>query len=376
VVGPAVVVAAPPPAAPSTAAPPKAVPGETAPQSAQGGLVFKAHQDTNMMGPAGRLPVDLEVMASATGDLDGDGAMELLVLARKNMLVFTQVEDRFVLKDSLQPSRGTWFLKVSAGDLDGDGRDEICISSENGARAESSLWTWTGRFEKRHELKGHLRITPSGTSQKPLLLFQASLSDAENFFSGAIWVMDHDAKGKPIKKKPLSIPQSAQFYSIVFDDINADGSAEALFLGRITLRERGRLMLGDAGGKILWQSEEDFGGTNNLIVVEDYSSGAQDLRIPLNSGPVLMDTDGDGSREVVVVENLATADFMKVKRYKKSRLSVFKIAGMGLTPLLASAENPYHVVDMQVDDGVLYIATHELRSASWNKPSGEVMWFK
>jgi hypothetical protein len=104
------------------------------------------------------------------------------------------------------------------------------------------------------------------------------------------------------------------------------------------------------------------------------SSGER--RIPLNPSPVVMDTDSDGRNEVVVVKNLAFADFVKLKSYSSSSLTVYKAEGRGLEPFFNSGENEYSVVDMHAEKGVLLIATHEPPLTVFSDESGKILWFK
>jgi hypothetical protein len=209
-----------------------------------------------------------------------------------------------------------------------------------------------------------------------LILFQESRPQAKDFFFGKIWIMDYGNNGIPLKQKPLIVPKGTQFYTVVLGDINGDGSMEILSLGPVNLRERGPLTLSSAAGDILWQSTETYGGTNNLVLANDWDADTGEVRIPLNPGPVLLDSDGDGSLEVVVARNLSKAEFITVKTFSKSVLTVFKAEGTALKPLLTSGENKYPVMDMHVEKGVLLIATHKPKLSSFSKKSGRMLWFE
>ncbi|MCF8095867.1 MAG: VCBS repeat-containing protein, partial [Desulfobacteraceae bacterium] len=220
-----------------------------------GGIFLEQQKSSLMIEPDGSLPLDMAVMAFDTGDLNGDGSMELVVLARKQVRIYTRSQDGFALQDTLKPSSGRSFLQVSTGDADGNGKDEVCIVSGHGIRAESSVWEWDGEFKRLYERNGHLRITKLGNNGNPVMLFQESLSQEDSFFYGDIWVMKIDRQGNPVKEKALALPDGAQFYSIIFRDIIGDNQMETLFLGRINARQRGLLHLGNAEGQTIWQSD-------------------------------------------------------------------------------------------------------------------------
>jgi hypothetical protein len=74
------------------------------------------------------LPMDPPPYALATGDLDGDGAAELLVVDLAGTLhVLAQDDGGLVATSSMPIATAThWF---ETGDLDGDGRDEVLLGS-------------------------------------------------------------------------------------------------------------------------------------------------------------------------------------------------------------------------------------------------------
>ena len=144
-------------------------------------IKVKPYQEAVLADPDGTLELEMEIMVADTGDLDGDGQMELVVLSSKEVVVYTRSQGRFELKDRMKRSFGQSFIQLSVGDTDGNGRDEVCIVAVKSQQAKSSIWKWTGKFEKLYELEGHLRITPAGEKKKEQLLYQESQPVASDF---------------------------------------------------------------------------------------------------------------------------------------------------------------------------------------------------
>ena len=77
--------------------------------------------------------------------------------------------------------------------------------------------------------------------------------------------MDLDGSGRLVKKEPLSVPDGTQFYTVVFEDLDGDGTMETLSLGKLDVRYRGHLVVSSITGEILSKSAETYGGTNNTV---------------------------------------------------------------------------------------------------------------
>lgn len=355
----------------------KAVPKRPSLETAVVDVEEKKPSESFLMEPDGKLNVRMEVMASDSGDLNGDGRTELVILGRERILIYSKEGDKFALKDNLKPSFGTWFLKVSVGDVDRNGMEELCVVSLDGGRAQSTVWEWKGEFKRLYKHKGHLRITDDKDNKRSVILFQNSSPQEDKFFLGDIWVMGLDDKGRPVKQRSLNLPKGAQFYTIVFIDLEGDGKQETLSLGWVNIRERGELILCNTAGEVLWKSAETFGGTNNLVRIEYSESVKGEVRIPLNFRPVLIDSNRDGKNdEVIVVRNSSKADLVKNLLYEKSKFTILKIDVKGLSYFWTSHENGYSPVDMHAEGGALFVATHEPRITNFSKESGRIIWFE
>ncbi len=87
---------------------------------------------------AGRVDLGgVQPSALVTGDLDGDGGTELLVLApeRYAVVVAGATDPGFVLVDDLEvPVKDVWLDRIAIGDVNGDGAPDAVVSDGSGHR--------------------------------------------------------------------------------------------------------------------------------------------------------------------------------------------------------------------------------------------------
>jgi TolB-like protein len=118
------------------------------------GLFARPAETTQYFKPAGRQNLSMGVMSLDSGDLDGDGTPELVVLGREALLVYAIKEKGLELRSKFDSSVGQDFLKVSVGDMDRNGKAEVYLLSYYGSQGKSTVLEWTGKFKKRTSLCG------------------------------------------------------------------------------------------------------------------------------------------------------------------------------------------------------------------------------
>lgn len=325
--------------------------------------------------PTGFKPMGMDFTACDTGDLDGDGEIELVVLSQDKLQIFTKTDETLELKSSLSPGFGSDFFKVSVGDADQNGMAEICVVSRSGeSRPKSTVYEWNGTFKKRYEQIGHLQITRSRNNGEAKILFQDSTSI--NFFSGEIWLMEQDKAGALIKKQKIKGLEDAQFYTLIFFDLNKDGKEEILGLGKPDQSQTARLHIWDKDGEFLWRSEDQFGGTNNIIKL--YQGTRRDpIDVPINSKPVVVDVNGDGKEEILIIKNIPSVKMLEnFKIFVKANLTAFEIDGIEPVSLWTSKEIEYCITDMQMAGETLFLVGHKGRMAKFGRQVGRIMWIE
>jgi hypothetical protein len=344
---------------------------QQAPAALEKGLAFKPTSEYQEFKPTYTIPTSMEVMAFDTGDLNGDGMVELAVLGRKNLAIYQGQGERFVLKDELEPSFGEEFLKVSVGDCDGNGKAEIYVVGLSGLRARTTVLEWNGAFETLYRKTGHLQAMRNPAGGKSLLLFQNST--VTNFFSGDIYNMDYAGGNTVTRADELATPRAVQFYTLTRYDLDGDGNHE--WLG---LRGDERLYVWDQNGEVLWKGDEQIGGTNNAINAgEKQGPGYDPPRVPMNSRLLITDIDGDGKGEVLATKNIPLVKYVKdLKIYTKSHLIAFKIEGTSLVPAWTTRQIDYCLVDIQAQGPTLFLAGQKPKVTAFGEGSGLIMWFE
>jgi len=348
------------------------------PEEIEKGLLLKPTKEYQGFKPTGKISIGMSIMAFDMGDLDGKGGAELLVLARKKLLLYTRQGASFVLKDTLEAGFGEDFLKVSVGDTDNNGKAEIYLVSFYGTGARSTVLQWSEGFTKLDRWTGHLRAVKDHVSSKSLLLFQDSKFN--EFFSGRIYFMNYEKGGKLTKGEQLPELKGGQFYTLALFDLDKDGVLEWLGLGEPDLGEQSKLYVWDKQGDTLWRGDKKLGGTNNAIrsgEVVCKSCGDLPPRISFNSRLLITDIDGDGNREILAIKNLPLLKYLhNIKIYTKSRLIAYRIEGASLSPAWTSMDIDWCLTDMQLQGQNLFLAVQKGKWSHLSKGSSQIMWFE
>jgi len=340
------------------------------PSAMEKGLVFKPTREYEGLKPTGKISVDMAVMAFDMGDLDGDGEAELVILGRKKLLVYGKKGESFVLRDSLKPSFGEDFLKVSVGDADNNGRPEIYLVSRYGTRARSTVLEWAGEFKRLNRRIGHIQAVKDPGMGKPLLLFQDSRVD--EFFSGRVYGMNYSKEGKLEKGQKLPKLRGIQFNTLALFDLDRDGDPEFLGLG-----EDSRLQAWDKQGNTLWSGDKRLGGTNNAIRLGSAHPDDPPSRISFNSRLLITDIDGDGNKEILAIKNIPLVEhLLHFKVFTKSHLIAYRVEGTSLFPAWTTGDIDYCLTDMQAEGRTLFLAAQKAKMSNIHKGSGLIMWFE
>jgi TolB-like protein len=334
------------------------------------GLFFSPTAESYGFNPKGYSNMRARVVSLATGDLDGDGGVEIVMATQSRLIVASREGDTLALKDTLSVRMGETFLRVSAGDMDGDGKAEIYLVGLYGKRAQSTVYTWEGRFRRVLQQYGHLNLVRDAWLNRQVLLYQGS--EINTLFSGDIHTMAMDTDGTLERRDALAL-EDVQLYTLAYADLNRDGISD--FLG---LDQNGHLHLWDESGTVLWKGSKDLGGSNNVVEIGERSEPTTGpLPTEINGRVIVADIDGDGTREVVAAKNIPNIALIKRMRvYKRSRLIAYKVENSTLEQAWTTREIQYAIADLQQQGGTIYVAAHKGEYSKMSSGSSRILWFE
>jgi TolB-like protein len=345
------------------------------PEEEAKGLFFKKSAESSAFRPTGRASVKTGIMSLDVGDLDGDGQPEILVLSREALMIYVRREKSLMLKETLRADRTEEFLKVSAADIDGNGRPEIYLVSFYGKRAQTSVWEWPGKFTRKLDREtGHFHVLRNQGGGKATLIFQDSGID--NLFMGKIWQMGYDQGGKLVRKDPLPEMKGAQIYTLTLFDYDRDGKSEYLALGEPGLDHSAPLEVWNLQGNRLTKLDEKLGGTNNFIRSGKKNPDEQPPANLVNGKIAVMDVDGDGKKEILVIANNPLVGKLDFVIYYDGSIIALKTEGSSLVQAYKSGKIRYCLTDMQVYGETLYISAAEAEITNLEEGAGRILWYE
>jgi hypothetical protein len=320
--------------------------------------------------PAGRVSLGMGVMAFDTGDLDGDGLPELVVLGREKLLIYDRKDKALEFRGGLDTSLGEEFLKVSVADVSGDGKAEIYLVSSGGMRAESSIYEWAGKLRRISKTGGHLRAVKAGNAG-PVLLSQDSV--VSHYFSGSISVMAFDgAKALTPKEKLPEFKEGVQFYTLT--PLDPKRGKNTLYVG---LNLDSYVCLWDGNGTLLWRSKDKVGGTNNTLNPARSYASDYIQEIQFNSRILVKDIDRNGKNEIVVIDNVPLSKHVKaLSVINESSLVAYTREAAGLSPLYNTGTFPFCLTDLQQEGKTLYLAAQKGKIMKFGAGAGAILWFE
>lgn len=259
-------------------------------------------------------PIPSMIVSMDTGDVDGDGLMEIVTVSRTSLAVFQFNETRFAKLADYDFKKTYKMHAVNLADFNGDGRMEIYVSGNYRDRAASSIFTWdksSGLHQKAADIPWYLRpVDKPGSGM--ILAGQKSSRDVERgFVRGPITkLVVYPGLNGVREEATLPLPRNTRLFDFTWVDLEGDGLHE---LAAVDQREK--LLVYDSSNSLIWVSELDYGGSRNFFgpaisdaydnrtLVGDDQKQFDRLMVYIPTRIVAADVDRDGKQEIIIGRN-------------------------------------------------------------------------
>lgn len=281
---------------------------------------------------SGTLPGD--VVSAALSDTDLDGKRELVAAYPEAIAVY-RVEGDELREKARIPNAGPGLFRVDVADVTRNGIADIVATRYADGIAHSDIWQFDGKeFRKiSSDLPYFLRAADLGP-EGIVLLGQAS--DPATVFKGPVFRVAIDNNGKTVAKdgdRPLPLPEGTFLYG--FTSLRKGKGVRYA-----VLTDRNRIRYLDEVGKELWVGLDAVSGTETILQ-------GTDRRVQIPGRMAAVDLDGDGTDELLVLNDLVAAGtyFESLKVFTGAEILCFAQGDAGLqlawrSPLLdASARD-------------------------------------
>ncbi len=246
------------------------------------------------------------------GDVNGDGATEIVTVSYKKVSVFKRQGAGLRLLGSYHGTKMDKFVWCCLVDLDDDGRDEIVVTNmrnknmtkggfENSferadtafSEPSSFILKWNNR--KLMVIKDKLPYFLNTISLNGHRLLIGQRQDPSRGFGKKVYEMAFkDGTVEPVR--PLNLPKYCNVFNFAIADIDSDGSDEyAVILAN------NKLAIFESNGSRIWKSRRRFGATTNYVIgkIDDPRFNVRDYYY-LPTPILVTDLNDDGSVELVV----------------------------------------------------------------------------
>lgn len=313
----------------------------------------------------------------AIGDVDGNGAIELVTSDGTNIRVYSmkdELQEIWVVKGDAEEQH----LSVDVLDVNHDGKAEIFVTALSGGRVPGMQ---TGDS-----------LVPSGKNMERVISYVVEYDPASGYrriagplpyflrvsggrllmqkftseiiFTGQVYEGQwSDGQYRPVK--PLKLPAGVNIYGFAMVDWDNAGKAHVL-----TYDDRGHLNLYDEQGNFLWKSSVTYGESAQSFSKKSDSPVGGESRWHVRGRLVTLQSKR--GQEVLALERIPYINVMPGAGVKGAELYSLWWDGSDMEETAVLREIPGSVTDFRVENGEVYlVAGGNLVSLMKNAASGE-----
>ena len=304
-------------------------------------------QQSGRKGFATHLKFKGQINALAVGDVNKDGVLQVVTATDSDVIIYKMDGNRLLVDKKLEFPSSNRIVALDIADINQNGTPEIFVTSLNILREnlQSFVLEYSGSAYKTiTDKESYYYRVINGPDQSKLLLGQKA---ATHPFKGSIYTLTASGNAY-VRGKPLAMPRSASVLSLARGAVTAENTE-----GYVTINEHGRLSVVTDTGKIDWESNAKYGGTENfyLLPLNDPDASYQE-RVYLNPRILFYDVGNDGKSEIFVIRNedLGGGAVGRYKRFSKGNLEILAWNGIALAPVLKTRSVEGWISDFAIAD--------------------------
>jgi TolB-like protein len=324
---------------------------------------------------------DLEIKGLDIGDVDGDKKNELVFMDTYHLYIFKYDGEKLTLFQKIEAGNEHNFLTLDVCDLNRNGHAEIIVTSVVEDEPRSFILEYEeGKFRKIAEKAGWFFRVLDHPREGPLLLAQKRGSDGlpVDPIYRMVW------KKKTFERGPkMNFPKETMIFGLALGNIRSKETSDLL-----TLNDSEWLKIVAPGGKNLWTSRTQYGGTINFYDTKKKRAEGDRLpppfRVYIPGRIVIKDLDGDGLGEVIVNKNSVSGIRIseRVRMFDRAQIQNLVWEENGLALNWKTREIDGYISDFQVKDvdndgePELVVSVIDLGGISTRTGTSKIYFFK
>ncbi len=290
------------------------------------------------------------------GDVTGDGLNKVVIIDTHNVMIYQKKDKDFILVQKIPGRSSDNYLAVDVADINHNGVKEIIVTSMTRNVVDSFVLEYRdGKFVKiASKLPWFMRVidTPAGS----ILLGQTRgmVKPFSNPIHEIIWEEGQYKVGKKMK-----IPVGLSVYGLTIDNLETGGNEKIIalddydYLFIYEQTDKPLMSLKRLGGspERIYKSDDNYGGSNTVIVNDDLSPDDENRTTFINSRILTMDGK-EGKKEIIIVKNISSLGriLKNVKVFTSSEIYDLEWDGIGLVENWKTRKISGYVADYQLKD--------------------------